>query len=229
MFNKQSEHNGKRLKVVMVIALILILTGFNSDGFSAHIVPGTIDGTFEVNNSGEAIYTIPIEVPPGTAGMQPKLSLIYESGGQNGLLGVGWRLAGLSTITRCPATIRQDGFKGAVNFDSYDRFCLNGQRLISIKGIYGADGTEYRTDRESWTRVISHGQCGNGPCNFTTTAKNGSQMEFGNTADSRIEAQGRTDRTVRVWAVNEMTDNNGNYVTAYLLPTSPQERENVVN
>jgi hypothetical protein len=35
-----------------------------------------------------------------------------------------------------------------------------------IGGAYGADGAEYRTERESFTKVISYGTAGNGPAWF---------------------------------------------------------------
>ncbi len=112
---------------------------------------GAIPAEFQVDAMGGADYTIPIVVPAGTAGMQPGLSLNYDSHGGDGLLGMGWSLGGLSTITRCPATLAQDGFAGGVNFDVSDRFCLEGQRLIAINGgAYGGNGTEYRTEREAF-------------------------------------------------------------------------------
>src|SRR5262249_61313850 len=94
---------------------------------------------FGVGARGAPPYSIPIVVPPGTAGMLPSLSLSYNSQGGNGLLGMGFMLDGLPSIGRCPRTIAQDGVRGVVNYDSNDRFCLDGQRLIAISGTYGAN------------------------------------------------------------------------------------------
>ena len=175
----------------------------------------SLPGKFEVTDTGSASYTIPISVVPGTAGLEPKLSLQYDSRSGNGLLGVGWSLAGLPAITRCGRTIAQDGQVGGVGYDANDRFCLDGQRLIATSGSYGADGTEYRTERESFSKVISYGQAGSGPSWFKVWTKAGLIMEFGNTADSRIEAQGK--QSVRVWAINKTSDTKGNYFTVQYL------------
>src|SRR5207247_10801688 len=130
----------------------------------------------------------------------------------NGLLGVGWSLEGLSAITRCPRTAAQDAVRGSINYDLNDRYCLDGQRLMCISGAsYGADGAEYRTERESFSKIISYGVAGNGPAWFKVWTKSGQLIEYGNTADSRIEAQGKT--SVRLWAANKVTDTKGNYFT----------------
>src|ERR1051325_5647321 len=84
-------------------------------------VAGVTPGSFRVSESGAATYTIPIQVPPGVAGMQPQLALTYNSQAGNGLLGMGWSLSGLSAITRCPRTVAQDGVKGGINYDWEDR------------------------------------------------------------------------------------------------------------
>jgi hypothetical protein len=170
-----------------------------------------LPGKFEVTPTGAASYTVPIAVPPGTAGMTPSLSIAYNSQARNGLLGMGWHLEGLPSIGRCPRTIAQDGVRGSVNYDADDRFCLDGQRLVAISGTYGADGTEYRTEIESFAKVISRGGAGTGPAWFEVWTKSGQRMEFGNTADSRVLAQGKT--TARDWVVNKVSDTKGSYFT----------------
>ena len=100
-------------------------------------VAGVTPGSLTVDETGGASYVIPIAVPPGTAGLEPSLSFVYGSRGGNGLLGMGWSLGGLSVIHRCPQTEAQDGTRGGVHYDTDDRFCLDGQRLIAISGTYG--------------------------------------------------------------------------------------------
>ncbi len=192
-------------------------------------VAGFTPGSFQVSPGGAATYTIPIQVPPGTAGMEPKLALTYNSQGGNGLLGMGWSLSGLSAITRCPQTVAQDGpqggFVGGVNYNERDRYCLDGQRLVLVVGAsYGADGAEYRTERESFTKIISYGAPGSGPTYvgpnfFRVWTKSGQIMEYGNSADSRIEASGKS--VARVWAVNKISDTKGNYLTVTYAEDTP--------
>src|SRR6185369_11477817 len=153
----------------------------------AHGQTMTTPGSFGVSESGAATYTIPIQVPPGTGGMAPQLALSYNSQAGNGLLGVGWSLSGLSAITRCPRTMAQDGYRGGVNYDLNDRYCLDGQRLILVAGTEGTSGAEYRTERESFSKITAYGSAGNGPAYFIVKTKAGLTLEYGNTADSRIE------------------------------------------
>ena len=195
----------------------LLLTGFTLLGILGHsthaaTLVGATAGSFGVSDSGAATYTIPIAVPPGTAGMEPKLALSYASQGGNGIAGVGWSLAGLSAITRCPQTIVQDGAAAGITLDANDRFCLDGQRLILMSGAsYGAVGSEYRTEIESFSKVVAYGGTAGDPQYFRVWTKAGQIIEFGNTIDSRVEAQGKT--AALSWAANKISDTVGNYFT----------------
>jgi Salmonella virulence plasmid 65kDa B protein/Insecticide toxin TcdB middle/N-terminal region/FG-GAP-like repeat/Phage tail fibre adhesin Gp38 len=181
-----------------------------------------LPGKPAVDANGGAGYSIPISVPSGTAGLAPTLSFQYNNQSGNGLLGMGWSLGGLPAVSRCPRTIAQDGLAGGTNYDVNDRFCLDGQRLMAINnGTYGADGTEYRTEIESFSRVISHGTAGTGPAWFEVHTKSGQIMEFGNTTDSHVLVQGRTDGTARSWAVNKVSDTKGNYFAVTYTPDTP--------
>jgi hypothetical protein len=172
-------------------------------------------GSFAVNERGAATYTIPVRVPPGVAGVEPKLELVYNSQRGNGLLGMGWSLSGLSSITRCPQTLAQDPgltVSGAVKFDAADRFCLDGQRLMVVSGTYGAAGSEYRTEQESFSKISAvGGTTANGPEQFVVKTRSGQTMTYGGTADSRLEAQGKS--VVAVWSLSKVSDIKGNTLT----------------
>ncbi len=192
--------------VVAAVAVAVIPPLPEVDGTPA----GALAGSFAVAETGAATYAIALAVPPGTGGLAPELKLVYESGGHGGLAGVGWSLEGLSGISRCPMTIAQDGRIDAVDFDADDRFCLDGKRLLAVDGSYGFDRTEYRTESESFTRVVSHGTAGGGPEHFTAQMKNGLTYLYGAEAGSRFEAQGRDD--VLLWQLDRIQDTAGNFL-----------------
>ena len=191
-----------------VLATGLVLCTFNAHAATA---VGAIPGSHQVTPGGAFTYTLPIAVPPGIAGIEPKLSLAYNSQSGNGLLGMGWSLSGLSVVHRCPRTFVQDGVIGSVNYDANDRYCLDGQRLVAISGGYGGNGTEYRTESESYSRIVSYGSQGSGPAWWKVWTQSGQIIEYGNTADSRIEAQGKSE--VMLWSMNKLQDTVGNYLT----------------
>ena len=140
---------------------------------------GSTPGVFGVSGDGAASYKIPLWVPAGRAGMQPDLSLQYNSRGGDGMLGVGWSLAGLPEIARCQKTIASDGYAAPVRFDSTDPFCLDGQRLILVGGTSGADGAEYRTERDSFIKIVAHAPDALGPTSFKAYLKDGRILTFG--------------------------------------------------
>jgi hypothetical protein len=186
---------------------------------TAAVQPGSIPASFSVPQNGDAEYTIPIDVPPGIRDVQPNLSLSYSSHQGNGRLGVGWDLKGLTAIARCKAVPIYDNYYGSINYNSMDRYCLDGQRLINVTGTYGSAKSGYKTAIETWRTIqASPATCCTGPCSFTVTNSNGSVFSYGTTTDSRVLATGRTD--VRVWALKQVQDLNGNTV-AFTYTTDP--------
>jgi len=174
-------------------------------------IAGYTPGEFGTNEAGAANYKIPLVVPPGTGGMAPELALAYDSRGANSLVGWGWSLAGLSMIARCPNTLAQQGFVDGVDFDGNDQFCLDGQLLVAVQGSYGQHGTVYTSENQTFAKVVSYGEAGNGPQRFKVWTKAGLIMEYGYTADTRVEAQDRTEALY--WGVNRIEDTKGNYLT----------------
>ncbi|WP_076589853.1 RHS repeat-associated core domain-containing protein [Vibrio ostreicida] len=162
-----------------------------------------LSGNFSVSG-GQASYSLPISVAPGRAGHQPSLSLEYRSDSPNGMLGMGWSLGGLSSISRCGKNFEKDGRWGGVNFDANDRYCLDGQRLVAISGRDGENLTEYRVENNGYGKIVSFGRAGNGPASFKIWYKDGSVYEYGVTEDSRVELPTQAD--VYKWALNKITD-----------------------
>lgn len=98
---------------------------------------------------------------------------------------LGFHVKGVAHITRCPRTIASDAFTGTIAFDANDKFCLGGERLININGTYGADGTVYATEVDSFTRVVSRGNENGAPAYFVARTAAGERLVFGNTSDSK--------------------------------------------
>jgi len=167
---------------------------------------GAIPGVIDVSPMGAATYTIPIEVVPGTQGMQPNLSITYNSFGGMGLLGMKWNLTGLSAITRCGQIPYYDsGNITAIQFTENDRFTLDGERLVFITN---QPQVEYGTEIENFTRIIKHTSNAI-TSHFIAYTDDGRIIEYGNTPDSKQQL-GSTISSTLSWLVKKITDANGN-------------------
>ncbi len=165
-----------------------------------------------VDQSGAFTYSVPIEVPPGTGGLTPQLSLSYNSNGGNGMCGVGWSLSGLSVITR--------DMSYPVTFTDTDHYLLDGQKLIETDdtGTY----KEYRTERESFLHIRGY-NLNTATSYWKVTAKNGQVMYYGrpdsqheSSNDGHIAAVGKSGKA-RVWSVSHVEDAKGNYYSVTYL------------
>lgn len=189
----------------------------------SHQPVGALKGSFSVGGDGAASYSVPIDLPKGTGGMEPKLSLAYSSNSGNGVVGLGFAISGLQMITRGRASFKKDGFAGVENFTN-DRFFLNGERLVCVAGTYGADGSEYRTEIDSFSRIRLSGNGSSGDSSWKVETKAGLILEFGTTADSRIKPAAAP--APMSWAVNKVSDTVGNYYVAnYESDTTADTKE----
>jgi hypothetical protein len=199
------------------LALATLLAG--TAGATTHTA-----NSFAVTESGAATLSIPIQVPRGIGGMEPQLALNYSSQAGNGVLGLGWNLSGPSAITRCPRTRAIDGVRGSVTFSAEtDRFCMDGQRLELLSGgTYGADGSTYVTERDSFSVITAVGSFesqSNVPASFRVETKAGLILHFGLSDNSRARTNllksmrdtGRKD-TVNRWMLQRIADLHGSFV-----------------
>lgn len=198
---------------------------------------------FRVDESGAATYRVPLYVVPGTAGVEPKLSLSYSSQAGDGPLGKGWSIAGLSFITRCRATREAGDFLGAatpdgdarpVNFSATDRFCLDGQRLLpgtaTCPAAGGMSGVALATEIDSFKRVCAYTvNTALGPAFFTVEGKDGATAWYGdrdhNGGANRPDGYLETTSPLRPgaalsWAQTRVQDSTGNYVD-YVYARNP--------
>ncbi len=146
-------------------------------------------GQLDVDLAGAATYNFPIKAPSGINGVTPDISIGYSSRNGNGVAGFGWNINGVSNITRIPSTKYHDGNIDPVDFDEWDRFALNGQRLILKSGTYGASGATYETENHSNLKITSVGTstfgANYGPKYFKVNYPDGSIAYFGVSSNSR--------------------------------------------
>lgn len=173
-----------------------------------------------ISQAGQPQITVPLAVPPGMATLTPRLALRFTGDQAPGPLGPGWKLDGLSVVTRCSPIKAIDAKSAGISYTSSDKVCLDGQRLIQTdyKGnplpvanqISDAAGTgtatrEYRTQLDSFSRVVAAGdENGNssyGPHQFVVKTKDGRVMTY-----TAIDAQ--NSKAAAVWPVTNITDNS---------------------
>ena len=175
-------------------------------------VVGALNGSIDVSALGAATYSIPIQLPQGLGGLTPQLSLYYNNQQRNGVLGWDWDISGISTITRIGGTLYHDGYVSAVNYTT-DRFCLDGQRLLRVRGgAYGENYTSYRTEQDQMSKIISFWDNGiNGPAYFKVWTADGKILLYGSSDDSKALVS--ADHHVNSWLLKSIEDLYGNKIT----------------
>ncbi|MCP3142910.1 RHS repeat-associated core domain-containing protein [Pyxidicoccus xibeiensis] len=215
---------------------VILPTETDSDGNAV----GNTSGTSGVGPDGAATFRIPLWVPEGRAGLQPSLALNYNSNEGSGVLGAGWSLSGMSRITRCKKTVVQDGVAEPITFTAQDAFCLDGQRLVAVRGAYGASNTEYRTEVDSFAKVVSLETDALGPTLFRVYLKDGKVLIYGQLngstfAGERIHVAPLAETSFSTtrdglanryaWALARVEDRSGNYMSMHYTLSKEDNEE----
>lgn len=180
------------------------------------IEAGTLPGSFSVTPNGEATYTIPLPTLPGRGGIEPALSITYNSALSEGPLGVGFALSGLSSISRCPRTVAQDSEIAPVRDEPGDALCLDGQRLVAVDAdATGLYPSEYRTFPDTFSKIVPDYAQGEGwdrdlgPKRIQVWTKDGLILEYGGSDSGQVLSRGGA---IRSWLLTRMSDRFGNYL-----------------
>ena len=176
---------------------------------------GAMGGTFGVSATGGATYTIPIDVPQGIGGLQPSLSIVYNSQSGNGLCGYGTNLSGISCITRGPKDIYHDGSAQGIQYDADDALYLDGVRLILSSGTPGQNGAEYTPESDPYTRVIIHGNCTSTYNNiyYEVRGSDGMTYWYGDDYGSYLSyIDGNGAQKKNLWYLTYAVQPSGNYI-----------------
>ncbi|NLE05703.1 MAG: hypothetical protein GX638_13020 [Crenarchaeota archaeon] len=168
-------------------------------------VVGSIPGEYSVSPSGAATYTIPIEVLQGINGMQPNISLVYNSQTGNGIAGWGWNIGGVSMISRVPKNLYFDNSIKGIDWTNDSPLALDGQRLIKT------GSNEYKTESETYNKITAEGLRFWGPEVIKVETKDGIIMEYGSKGSdisySPISFSNRLG-----WLLSKVYDKFGNYI-----------------
>jgi ribosomal protein L21E len=90
-------------------------------------------------STGAFFHDIPLTIP-AYHGLQPDLSLVYNSGAGNGFVGMGWNLSGQSFIERASPG------QGAPNYRTGDIFLLDGEQLEAPCATFGGTHCAHHQD-----------------------------------------------------------------------------------
>ena len=163
---------------------------------------GATPGSADVTN-GNSSYIIPLQIPAGTNGVEPDISLAYSSQGANGHFGYGWNLTGISAIHRAFRTIHHDGYAKGINFND-DAYQMNGMRIIEkTPSVYVKEMNDYST-------IEAMGSHGSGPAWFKMTTKTGVVMEYGKENNSAFKTEDGTE--ILSWSISKVIYQDGNYM-----------------
>lgn len=167
-----------------LLALTLLVVD-SVEAAAVSVTPGTTDGQVSVGPDGGVGFSIPIRVPPGTAGIEPNLVLAYNSRSGPSAYGFGWSVGGVSSVQRGPRNIPEDGAVRGVYLDQQDALYLDGEKLVQVS--VSADGSrEFRTRIDNYSRIRAYDWTDRGPQRIVVSTRAGLKLFFGSSSSSRV-------------------------------------------
>ncbi|PJZ57171.1 RHS repeat-associated core domain-containing protein [Leptospira barantonii] len=182
------------LIVVSSIAAFPFLQMFSLSGPSSETgIPQPLP-EIVVDSFGALNASIPIQVPKGTKDITPSIELQYNSFQNDGLVGGGWDLSGILTISIDPSKgIHNDGNDAYVSFA--------GKLIQTSANIYH-------------TKIESFFQFKKLSDSWVVQDRNGTSYYFGEDASTENPNSNATIRNLngnsRIWALNRVRDLHGN-------------------
>jgi len=176
-------------------------------------VVGNLSGVVDVTATGAATYSVPVQIPSGIQGMQPNISLVYNSQSGNGIAGMCWNIGGLSMISRVPKDYYFDDERSGIIWDNTSPLALDGQRLLKIQQ-WGTDSIEYRTE-SGVDKIMGYNIKSWGPQYFNIYTKDGKILMYGNpnSAASYFYYFNSTSSFNNLgWFLYQIKDANNNFV-----------------
>ena len=198
---------------------------YDNKAINTNLAVGAIEGKFEVTLSGNANYHLKPDMPPGIKGLMPNMEIVYNSQTGSSMLGRGWSLMGLSSISRAPFTNYHHGKTSEITtkggaWVNREKFTLDGNYLIP-NGYLNNFPTTFGTEIETFNKITPiwgykiFNDC---PDYFIVETKDGLYLEYGRTADAKVEEAFNgtngvnNNYNIMAWKVNKIMDKHGNYV-----------------
>ena len=155
---------------------------------------GSLPGAVQVDAAGQANWSMSVQVAPGVAGIAPRIDVSVSTSGK-------LALSTGSSISRCAHPFTVNNVYRPVQLSVDDDFCLNGSPLIEVAP------NEYRTELESFKRIVAFGSSNNGPNSFQIQTGNGTTITLGGTEESKSKA---ANDVIVTWHVSNVEDVYGN-------------------
>ena len=92
-------------------------------------------------------------------------------------------------------------------------FCLDGRKLLAVSGSYGADGTDYRTEEDTFARITLHRSPQNQIASFEVRTKDGRIRTYAppEPIASYVTSGGKP-RLAISWPLQKERDRSGNSI-----------------